>query len=237
MADADRPLSVVLVDDQPLVRAGIAFILSTEPGCTVASEAGNGELGVRAVADHGPDVVLMDVRMPVMDGLEATRRIRAADGPPVLVLTTFDDDDVLWGALEAGVAGFVLKDASADDIVRAVRTVADGGAWIDPRVTPRLLRALRTTRPASPDPVVLASLSEREVEVLALMARGASNGEIAAGLFVSERTVKGHIGSIFTKLGARDRAAAIVLAYDAGLVAPGEPTESSSERTKRLGQA
>ena len=136
---AGRPLRVVLVDDQQLVRAGIAFILSTEPGIDVASEAANGELGLVAVADHRPDVVLMDVRMPVLDGLAATQRIRDADGPPVLVLTTFDDDDVLWGAVEAGAAGFLLKDTSADDIIRAIRTVADGGSWIDPRVTPRLL--------------------------------------------------------------------------------------------------
>ena len=164
----------------------------------------------------------MDVRMPVLDGLEATRRIRAADGPPVLVLTTFDDDDVLWGAVEAGAAGFLLKDTAADDIIRAIRTVADGGSWIDPRVTPRLLPRLRDARPARRrSPSALEPLSEREVEVLALVARGASNAEIAAELFVSERTVKGHVGSIFTKLGARDRAAAIVLAYDAGLVTPG----------------
>jgi DNA-binding NarL/FixJ family response regulator len=219
--DAARPLRVVLVDDQPLVRAGIAFILSTEPGIEVASEAGNGELGLVAVADHRPDVVLMDVRMPVLDGLEATRRIRAGDGPPVLVLTTFDDDDVLWGAVEAGAAGFLLKDTAADDIIRAIRSVADGGSWIDPRVTPRLLAALRSARPAGAAGDVLAPLSEREVEVLALVARGASNTEIADELFVSERTVKGHVGSIFNKLGARDRAAAIVLAYDAGLVVPG----------------
>ena len=224
MADesaARRPLRVVLVDDQQLVRAGIAFILSTEPGIDVASEAANGELGLVAVADHRPDVVLMDVRMPVLDGLQATQRIRDADGPPVLVLTTFDDDDVLWGAVEAGAAGFLLKDTAADDIIRAIRTVADGGSWIDPRVTPRLLRALRAGRPATPSGPVLEALSERELEVLTLVARGASNGEIAAELFVSERTVKGHVGSIFTKLGARDRAAAIVLAFDAGLVVPG----------------
>jgi DNA-binding NarL/FixJ family response regulator len=219
--DAARPLRVVLVDDQPLVRAGIAFILSTEPGIEVASEAGNGELGLVAVADHRPDVVLMDVRMPVLDGLEATRRIRAGDGPPVLVLTTFDDDDVLWGAVEAGAAGFLLKDTAADDIIRAIRSVADGGSWIDPRVTPRLLAALRSARPAGAAGDVLAPLSAREVAVRALVARGASNTEIADELFVSERTVKGHVGSIFTKLGARDRAAAIVLAYDAGLVVPG----------------
>ena len=161
-----RPLRVVLVDDQQLVRAGIAFILSTEPGIDVASEAANGELGLVAVADHRPDVVLMDVRMPVLDGLAATRRIRDADGPPVLVLTTFDDDDVLWGAVEAGAAGFLLKDTSADDIIRAIRTVADGGSWIDPRVTPRLLRALRAGRPATPSTAVLDALSERELEVL-----------------------------------------------------------------------
>ncbi len=218
-AEDDRPLTVVLVDDQQLVRAGIAFILSTEEGIDVASEAPNGELGLVAIVDHRPDVVLMDVRMPVMDGLEATRRVRAAGGPPVLVLTTFDDDDVLWGAVEAGAAGFMLKDAPADDIIRAVRTVAAGGSWLDPRVTPRLLSALRSARPAPS--ASLAPLSDRELEVLALLARGASNSEIAEALYVSERTVKGHVGSIFTKLGARDRAAAIVLAFDAGLVAPG----------------
>jgi DNA-binding NarL/FixJ family response regulator len=218
----DPTVRVVLVDDQQLIRSGISFILSTEPGMEVVAEAPNGELGVRAVADHRPDVVLMDVRMPVLDGLGATRRIRDVDGPPVLVLTTFDDDDVLWGSVEAGAAGFVLKDAPADDLVRAVRVVAGGGSWLDPRVTPRLLGVLRTTRrpgassTARPDP-----LTEREREVLVLVARGASNLEIARDLFVSERTVKGHIGSIFTKLGARDRAAAIVYAYESGIVAPG----------------
>jgi DNA-binding NarL/FixJ family response regulator len=217
----ERPLRVVLVDDQPLVRAGIEFILSTEPGIEVASEAGNGEVGLAAVAAHRPDVVLMDVRMPVMDGLTATRRLRAEDGPPVLVLTTFDDDDVLWGAVEAGAAGFLLKDTSADDIIRAIRTVAAGGSWMDPRVTPRLLAALRSARPPTATTGALEPLSERELEVLSLVARGASNTEIAERLFLSERTVKGHVGSIFTKLGARDRAAAIVLAFDAGLVVPG----------------
>ena len=222
MVASGRPLRVVLVDDQPLVRAGIAFILSTEPGIEVASEAANGELGIAAVAGHRPDVVLMDVRMPVMDGIEATRRIATDGGPPVLVLTTFDDDEVLWGAVEAGAAGFLLKDTAADDLIRAIRTIADGGSWLDPRVTPRLLTALRDGRPhdaarAAP----LEQLSEREAEVLALVARGASNVEIADQLYVSERTVKGHVGNIFAKLGARDRAAAIVLAYDAGLVMPG----------------
>lgn len=226
MPDPARALRVVLVDDQPLVRAGIAFIVSTEPGIEVASEAGNGELGIAAVAAHRPDVVLMDVRMPVLDGLGATRQIRAADGPPVLVLTTFDDDEVLWGAIEAGAAGFVLKDAAADDIIKAIRIVAEGGSWIDPRVAPRLLAALRAARPrvnGADGSDVLVALSEREVAVLRLIAKGSSNAEIASELYVSERTVKGHVGSIFTKLGARDRAAAIVLAYDAGLVVPGAP--------------
>jgi len=214
---------VVLVDDQQLVRAGVGFILSTEPGMRVVAEAENGELGVHAALAHRPDVVLMDVRMPAMDGLEATRRIRAADGPPVLVLTTFDDDDVLWGAVEAGAAGFVLKDAPADDIVQAVRAVASGGSWLDPRVTPRLLRVLRSAASSRrARPAELDRLSERELEVLGRIATGASNVEIADELSVSERTVKGHIGSIFAKLGTRDRAAAIVLAYEAGIIVPGQ---------------
>ncbi|MBA3289796.1 MAG: response regulator transcription factor [Acidimicrobiia bacterium] len=214
-------MNVVLVDDQQLVRAGVAFILSTEPGMRVLAEAENGELGFHAAMAHRPDVVMMDVRMPVMDGLEATRRIREAQGPPVLVLTTFDDDDVLWGAVQAGAAGFVLKDAPADDLIRAVRAVAQGGSWLDPRVTPRLLAVLQASSHAGPRPESFNRLSQRELEVLARIARGASNPEIAEALFVSERTVKGHVGSIFSKLGARDRAAAIVLAYDAGLITPG----------------
>jgi DNA-binding NarL/FixJ family response regulator len=217
----DRLVRVALVDDQELVRAGIAFIVSSEDGVEIVGEADNGEIGLHVVATHRPDVVLMDVRMPVMDGLEATRRLRDTDGPPVLVLTTFDDDDVLWGAVQAGAAGFILKDTPADDIIRAIRTVAGGGSWLDPRVTPRLLAALRAAEQRDPGGGRrLDRLSERELEVLTLVARGATNPEIAEQLFVSERTVKGHIGSIFTKLGARDRAAAIVIAFDAGLVTP-----------------
>ncbi len=215
-------VSVVLVDDQALIRGGLSLILSTEPGIEVVAEAGDGEMGVYVVDSHRPDIVLMDVRMPVMDGLEATRRIRAADGPPVLILTTFDDDDVLWGAVDAGAAGFVLKDSPADDLVGAVRSIANGGSWLDPRVTPRLLDALRSSpSPRRDRPVGFDRLSDRELEVLELIARGASNSEIAGSLFISERTVKGHVGNIFSKLGARDRAAAIVLAYDAGVIVPG----------------
>jgi len=219
-------LRIVLVDDQQVVRAGVAFILMTEPGLHIVAEAENGELGVHAALAHRPDVVMMDVRMPVMEGLEATRRIRAADGPPVLVLTTFDDDDVLWGAVQAGAAGFVLKVAPADDIVKAVRTVAAGGSWLDTRVTPRLLAALRSVASSTRErPAELDRLSERELEVLELVAKGASNMEmIATQLGVGERTVKGHVGSIFAKLGTRDRAAAIVLAYEAGVIVPGVGT-------------
>jgi len=219
---AGGSIRVVLVDDQQLVRAGIAFIISTEPGIEVVSEAANGELGLVATRDHRPDVVLMDIRMPVMDGIEATSRLHAEGGPPVLVLTTFDDDEVLWGALQAGAAGFLLKDTPADDLIAAIRSVAGGGSWLDPRVTPRVLQAVRsgvsrTARTAG----VTERLSEREREVLVLISKGASNLEIADRLYVSERTVKGHVGSIFAKLGARDRAAAIILAYEAGLVVPG----------------
>ena len=213
---------VVLVDDQQLVRAGIAFIISTEPGIEVVSEAANGELGLVATRDHGPDVVLMDIRMPVMDGIEATSRLHAEGGPPVLVLTTFDDDEVLWGALQAGAAGFLLKDTPADDLIAAIRTVAGGGSWLDPRVTPRVLHAVRSGAGRSARTAdVTGRLSEREREVLVLISKGASNLEIADRLYVSERTVKGHVGSIFAKLGARDRAAAIILAYESGLVVPG----------------
>jgi len=219
---AGAPLRAVLVGDQALVRAGIGFILSTEPGITVVAEGANGDEGVTAVTAHRPSVVLMDIRMPVMDGLEATRRIRDQDGPPVLVLTTFDDDEVLRGAVQAGAAGYLLKDTLADDLIQAVRIVADGGSWLDPRVTPRLLTALRSAAPSAlPDHAEIGRLSERELEVLPLIAAGSTNVEIAAHLYPSERMVKGHVGSIFTKLGTRDCATAIVLAYESGVVVPG----------------
>jgi len=211
---------VVIVDDQPLVRSGIAFIISTEPGMSVVSEAPNGELGLAAVANFRPDIVLMDIRMPVMDGITATRRLHEAGGPPVLVLTTFDDDDVLWGALQAGAAGFLLKDTPADDLIAAIRLVAGGGSWLDPRVTRRVLDVVRDMRRAERGRVRgFEDLSDREREVLALIATGASNPEIATVLHLSERTVKGHVSNIFAKLDARDRAAAIILAFEAGMVA------------------
>jgi DNA-binding NarL/FixJ family response regulator len=211
-------IRLVLADDQPLIRAGLRLILEAESDFEIVSEAVDGAQAVLAERNHRPDLVLMDVRMPGMDGLRATQQIRAADEPTaVLILTTFDDDDVLWGAVDAGASGFVLKDSSAADLIAAIRTTAAGGSWLDPRVTPRLLARLRDRGPSLPA-AELDLLSDREREVLTLMAQGANNIEVAEQLFVSERTVKSHVGSIFTKLGARDRAAAIVVAFRAGLV-------------------
>ncbi len=212
-------IAVVLVDDQPLVRAGLQRILSEDEGFTVVAECGDGATAVAAIRAAAADVVVMDVRMRGMDGIEATRQIRALDGPPVLVLTTFDDDEVLWGAIDAGAAGFVLKEASAEDLIAATRAVASGGAWLDPAVTARVLEVTRSTglpRQRQADKATM--LTDRELDVLRHMATGATNGEIAGALFVSEATVKTHVGSVFSKLGVRDRAGAIVFAYQHGLV-------------------
>jgi DNA-binding NarL/FixJ family response regulator len=215
-------IRVLIVDDQPVVRAGVARILGPADGFEVVAECDDGDEAVAAVADHWPDVVLMDVRMRRMDGVTATRQLRAtADEPPILVLTTFDDDDVLWGALDAGAAGFILKDASAEDLIAATRAVAGGAAWLDPKVAPRVLDAARGNgRSHQAYEARLAALTEREHDVLRLMARGATNAEIAGALIVGEATVKSHVGAIFSKLGVRDRAAAIVFAYDHGIVDP-----------------
>jgi DNA-binding NarL/FixJ family response regulator len=215
-------ITVVLVDDQPLVRAGLQRILSGEEGFTIVAQCGDGAAAVAAIKTAPVDVVLMDIRMRGMDGIEATRQVRETGGPPVLVLTTFDDDEVLWGAIEAGAAGFVLKEASAEDLIAATRTVASGGAWLDPAVTARVLEVTRSTglpRQRQADKAVL--LTNRELDVLRHMASGATNGEIAGALLVSEATVKTHVGSIFSKLGVRDRAGAIVFAYQHGIVPTG----------------
>jgi DNA-binding NarL/FixJ family response regulator len=216
-------IRVALVDDQAIVRAGLARILSPADGFELMAECADGREAVERLPGLQLDVVLMDIRMPRLDGIDATARLLAApDPPPILVLTTFGEDEVLWGALEAGAAGFVLKDSSAEDLIAAVRAVAGGGAWFDPGVAPRVLdRYRRTVAPATRDEARIELLTEREHEVLRLMARGATNPEIAGELYVAEATVKTHIGSIFTKLGVRDRAAAIVFAYDHGVVRPG----------------
>jgi DNA-binding NarL/FixJ family response regulator len=216
-------IRVALVDDQAIVRAGLARILSPPDGFEVVAECISGREAIERLPVLRPNVILMDVRMPDLDGITATARLRSSAAcSPVLVLTTFGEDEVLWGAIEAGAAGFVLKDSSAEDLIAAVRAVAGGGAWFDAGVAPRVLeRYRRVVAPATRDAARLELLTEREHDVLRLMARGATNAEIAASLFVAEATVKSHVGSIFTKLDVRDRAAAIVFAYDHGVVAPG----------------
>ena len=216
-------IRVLLVDDQQLVREGLRRILHREDGFDIAGECSDGAEVADAVARQRPDVVVMDVRMKDVDGVEATRRLREQqDPPPVLVLTTFDDDEVLSGALRAGAAGFVLKDAPGEELIRSARTVAAGDAWLDPAVTERVLATYRSSAPTSDDGATarIDELTPRERDVLRLIGRGASNNEIAESLFVSEATVKSHIGHIFTKLDLRDRAAAIVFAFDHSLVAP-----------------
>ncbi len=213
-------IRVLLVDDQELVRSGLGRIIATTDDLEVVAECEDGDEVPAAVREHEPDVVVMDIRMKRVDGVEATTRLRErADAPPVLVLTTFDDDELLSAALRAGAAGFQLKDAPGEEIVRALRTVADGEAWLDPGVTGRVLAAYRGTTPSKPA-ADLKHLTARELEVLELIGRGRSNAEIAEELFIGEVTVKSHVGHIFTKLHLRDRAAAIVLAFDAGVVAP-----------------
>jgi DNA-binding NarL/FixJ family response regulator len=216
-------IRVALVDDQAIVRAGLARILSPADGFEVVAECVDGRQAIDDLPAVRPDVVLMDIRMPTLDGIAATAQLtNIADPLPVLVLTTFGEDEVLWGAIEAGAAGFVLKDSSAEDLIAAVRAVAGGGAWFDPGVASRVLERYRqVVAPATRDAARLELLTDREHDVLRLMARGATNPEIAATLYVAEATVKTHVGSIFTKLGVRDRPAAIVFAYDHGVVTPG----------------
>jgi DNA-binding NarL/FixJ family response regulator len=221
--DARAETRVVLVDDQELVRSGLRRILRRRDGFEIVAECSDGsELPAALAAAAGVDVVLMDLRMREVDGITATRLLSAReDAPPVLVLTTFDDDEMLSGAIRAGAAGFLLKDSSADDLIRAVRAVAAGDSWLDPAVTGRVLTSYRQTASVAVATGGHDILTARELEVLCSMAAGQSNGEIASSLFISELTVKSHIGRIFTKLGLRDRPAAIVYAYDHGLVSPG----------------
>ncbi|MGA5303162.1 response regulator [Nucisporomicrobium flavum] len=216
-------IKVLIADDQELVRAGFGMILQTRADLEVVGEAGDGEQAVRLAAQLRPDVVLMDVRMPGMDGIEATRRVVALpDAPRVVVLTTYDEDEPMYAALRAGASGFLLKDVRPADLVEAVRVVAAGEALLAPSVTRRLLDRFVTALPNDlavrrPE---LSALTGREREVLELVARAASNAEIAARLVVTEATVKTHVSAILRKIGARDRVQAVVLAYDLGVVRP-----------------
>jgi DNA-binding NarL/FixJ family response regulator len=216
-------IRVLLADDQELVRSGFRLILELAEGIEVVGEAGDGQQAVRLAKELRPDVVLMDVRMPGLDGIEATRRLgQAGVEARVLVLTTFDLDEYVYAAVRAGASGFLLKDAPREQLVTAVRTVARGEALLAPAITQRLIeRFLNRPTPARTAPA-LAELSARELEVLRLLARGMSNAEIAAALYLSPATVKTHVTRIFTKLGLRDRAAAVVYAFDSGLVVPGQ---------------
>ncbi len=214
-------IRVVLVDDQPLIRAGLKMILGSQHDIQVVAECDDGAEVGEVVAEHRPDLVCMDVRMPIVDGIRATAALRASNGPPVLVLTTFGENEILWAAVEAGANGFELKSATPENLVEAVRTVARGGAWIDGSLLGSILESYRSiTVPQQRAAAKLEALTDRELEVLRLMARGATNTEIAGSLFVAETTVKTHVGSIFSKLGVRDRAAAIVYAFDTGVVRP-----------------
>lgn len=224
---AGAPVRVVVVDDQALVRAGFRMILESEPDITVVGEAGDGVEAVDLVARARPDVVLMDIRMPRRDGVAATAEIVGAGtaerpAPKVVILTTFDLDDHVFDAVRAGASGFLLKDTPAEELLDAVRVVAGGDALLAPSVTRQLIAEFARHRPATAEPPAeLDGLTEREREVLALMARGLSNAEIAAALVLGETTVKTHVGRVLTKLHLRDRVQAVVLAYETGLVRPG----------------
>jgi DNA-binding NarL/FixJ family response regulator len=218
-------IRVAVADDQELVRTGFRVILESEPDIEVVGEAADGREAIEVAHQRAPDVVLMDVRMPHLDGLEATRRIVAGaeEGPRVLILTTFDLDEYVYEALRSGASGFLLKDGPAEQLVSAVRVVARGEALLAPRITRRLIAEFsRTGRPGVP-PDRLDGLTARELDVLKLVARGLSNAEIAGELYVAETTVRTHLGHILTKLGLRDRVQAVVLAYETGLVRPGAP--------------
>jgi len=220
-------IRLVIADDQELVRLGLRLVLQAQDGLDVVGEAADGEEAVRVVRELRPDVVLMDVRMPVLDGISAVRRLtgdETLDPPPrVVMLTTFDLDEYVFGALRAGAAGFLLKDASRERLVDAVRVVHAGDALLSPSVTRRLVEDYaRRSDPIEPPERVVAALTPRERETLVLVARGLSNAEIAARLVVSEATVKSHVGSLLAKLGLRDRVQAVVFAYEHGLVVAGE---------------
>lgn len=219
-------IDVLIADDQAMVRAGFAALLDAHEGIRVVGQAANGRDAVTLAARLDPDVILMDVRMPELDGIAATRRILgpdypAAHVPRILMLTTFDIDEYVYDALQAGASGFLLKDALPEELVHAVRVVAAGDALLAPSVTRRMIAQFAAQRPRAPrGAAVLSALTDREREVLALIAQGHSNSEIAATLFIAEQTVKTHVGKVLAKIGARDRVQAVIFAYDTGLAEP-----------------
>ena len=214
-------IRVVVADDHEIVRVGYAGLLATQPDFTVVGTARDGAEAVRVCREQGPDVVLMDVRMPVMDGIQATARLHSdPDAPRVLVLTTFDLDEHVYDALAAGASGFLLKDVTAQRLFEAVRVVAAGEALLAPAITRRLIAEFARIRPKAPTQGTLAALTPRETDVLRLLAEGLSNPELAARLHVGEETVKTHVSRILSKLGLRDRTQAVVMAYESGLVVP-----------------
>lgn len=222
--DVAEPIRVVLVDDQELVRAGFKMVLDAQPDIEVAGEAGDGVQALDLLRGTRADVVLMDVRMPRMDGIEATRRIVAESGPKVVILTTFDLDEYAFAAIKAGAGGFMLKDAGPAQLIEAIKAVHSGDAVVAPSTTKRLLDRFAVHLPDAAQQAggALETLTEREGEVLRLVARGMSNAEIAGRLYVSEATVKTHMGRILMKLGLRDRVQAVVFAYETGLVKSGQ---------------
>ncbi|HEY5051198.1 MAG TPA: response regulator transcription factor [Acidothermaceae bacterium] len=224
---APAPIRVVIADDQRLVRTGFRVILEREPDIEVVGEADDGVAAIQQTLDVQPDVVLMDIRMPHLDGFQATRRVLAETGSKVVILTTFDSDEYVYEALRSGASGFLLKDAPADQLIAAVRCAATGDALIDPAVTRRLVtRFAHALRPPTGTPERFAALTARELDILRLIARGLNNAEIAAHLVIEESTVKTHVGRILAKLGLRDRVQAVVLAYETGLISPDGSAES-----------
>jgi DNA-binding NarL/FixJ family response regulator len=218
-------IRVLIADDQELVRTGFRVILGAEPDMEVVAEAGDGRQTIEAVTKHRPDVVLMDIRMPNLDGIEATRQIAGSQARPprILILTTFDLDEYVYEALRAGASGFLLKDAGANELLHAIRVIASGDALLSPAITRKLIEDFARRPPPRAQPAALSELTPRELEVLELIAHGSSNADIASELVVSDATVKTHVARIFSKLDLHDRAQAVVLAYETGLVQPGIP--------------